>query len=199
MRSHLVTTVAPTVDPVSLADMRFQLRLTDTASDTLINELMRAARNLIENATSHTINTTTYRWELDEFPLFREIELPRAPYDATGFLIDYFAVDAASTTNFAPTKFEVHDRGELPAIVELDTDQNWPATHDRLDAVQITFNAGHASTATVPENVKQAMKILVTHWFENPQAVVIGKTSKAIEFALDACIDSMRTGQQISV
>ena len=185
---------------MSLADMRHQLRQVDKMSDTQIRRDMLAARKLIENATGRVFTTTTYRWELDAFP-GREIILPKTPYVSAGFQIEYYSptggAPASGRFTVTSTDYEVHDRGELPAIVELDSDKTWPATTDRLDAVQIVFTAGYGSIGLVPANMQRALVALTRFWFENPDTA--GRMTKELEFSLTALIDSLKTGQHVAI
>jgi len=157
---------------------------------------MLAARKLIENATGRVFTTTSYRWELDAFP-GREIILPKTPYVSAGFQIDYYALNLGAPVTVTSSDYEVHDRGELPAIVELDSDKTWPATQDRLDAVQIIFVSGYGSIGLVPANMQRALVALTRFWFENPDTA--GRMTKELEFSLTALIDSLKTGQHVAI
>jgi uncharacterized phiE125 gp8 family phage protein len=55
-----------------------------------------------------------------------------------------------------------------------------------------TYDAGYAEvdgdSTEAPEDVKQAVLLLVGHWFENREAVVVGQTGSAIDMAVDALL-----------
>jgi hypothetical protein len=51
-------------------------------------------------------------------------------------------------------------------------------------SVTITVQAGYASPDLVPQAVKQAMLLLIRHWYDNPAAVMSGARAAAIEVPL---------------
>lgn len=59
--------------------------------------------------------------------------------------------------------------------------------------IRATYSAGYEPLETdpdvwegVPEDVKQAVRMLVMHWYRNPQAVVVGTTSAEVELGVRA-------------
>jgi hypothetical protein len=52
--------------------------------------------------------------------------------------------------------------------------------------------AGYYSSNTIPEAIKRAMLLLISHWYVNREAVITGTTSKKIELAVDSLLFSYR-------
>jgi hypothetical protein len=107
-----------------------------------------------------------------------EIRIPRAPLKATGGIVSVKYLDAtgAQITLVAGTDYVVGARSE-PAIIAPAYGKSWPATRNYLDATgnypaEVRFIAGYgAAGSAVPENFRQAMLLLVGHWFENREEV----------------------------
>jgi uncharacterized phiE125 gp8 family phage protein len=70
----------------------------------------------------------------------------------------------------------------------------WPLTQPgKSKAVSVDFVAGYGPTpATVPALLKQAICLLVGHWFENREAV--GNVGGEVAFAVDSILKIYRTG-----
>jgi len=78
---------------------------------------------------------------------------------------------------------------ELGSYVSLKPLQTWPATYYREDAVTIQWKAGYGATAAlVPAAIRHAMLLLVGHWYENRESVVIGETAIELPMAVKALL-----------
>lgn len=51
------------------------------------------------------------------------------------------------------------------------------------------FTAGTGDEWEAPEDIKQAVLLLVGHWFENREAVVVGTITAEVKLGVDALID----------
>lgn len=108
------------------------------------------------------------------------------------------AIDSVTYKNFAgvvTTLTENQDyvassRGVLGRISPPYA-QSWPTFVPwTLDAVVIEFTCGYGDTAeSVPQKVKQAMKLLVSHWYENRTLLSeTGQAPNEIAFAVSALL-----------
>lgn len=161
-------TVAPTSEPVSLAEAKAHLRVEHDADNLLISGLIAAARETVEAETGRQLVTATWTLKLDEFPTDEEEIVIRHPPLSSVSSITYLDADGASQT-FNSSSYQVDTTGVFGRIV-LAPDASWPVTEsDRINAVTVTFIAGQA-VASVPEAAKVAIKFLVGHWYENREA-----------------------------
>ena len=74
-------------------------------------------------------------------------------------------------------------------IVRPPAGQTWPDVAQQEDAVQITVRAGYA---VVPTPIKQAILLLVGHWYANREAVVTGATLATLPLAVDRLLAPYR-------
>lgn len=161
--SRATVVTAPTVEPVTLAEAKKQLEISqsDTAHDDQLTLLIQAAREQWEHDTdscclTQTLSVTLEEWEDDE------IYLPKRPVQSITSITYY---DTANTQQTLSTS--VYSLDAACRAVRLKYMQIWPPIVDRWDAVTVTYVAGYTSTTTVPAIVKQAILLLVGHYFEN--------------------------------
>src|SRR5215210_6107260 len=69
----------PTVEPVSVDEMRAFLRLDEAAEDELVTTLVKAARHYVEAASGRVLIAQTWRITLDHWPHDRVVVLPLSP------------------------------------------------------------------------------------------------------------------------
>ncbi|MGH9649596.1 MAG: head-tail connector protein, partial [Terriglobales bacterium] len=107
-----------------------------------------------------------------------EIRIPRAPLKVNGGIVHVKYLDAAGAqqTLAAGTDYVVAARSE-PARVMPAYGKSWPGTRNWIDAtgnypVEVRFIGGYgADPKDVPENFRQAILLLVGHWYENREEV----------------------------
>lgn len=189
----LTRTVAPTVEPVTRAEAKAHLRVDVTDEDTLIDTLITTAREHAEALTERQFITATYTLKLDAFNgLYGCIELPR-PLLIGVSSITYSDSDDATQT-LSSSLYQVDSSSE-PARIIPAYGETWPDTRPKMNAVTITFTAGYGATAaSVPTPLKQAILLLVAHWFENREPVNIGNIVSPIPFTVSALLGPFRIG-----
>ena len=192
--ARLVVVTSPATEPVTLAEAKLWLRVDDDADDDLIAELITAARGIIEELTSRALVSTTYRAEWDQLPAagmyqgaatIRELVLPRGPLVSVAW-IKYSADDASGTeTTFDAANYTVGniDRNRLGRLW-VDADSDWPTLGDFPGALRCQFVAGYGAAALVPAELKVAVKLLLTHLYQNRAPVNVGNIVNEIPFSL---------------
>jgi hypothetical protein len=187
-------TVAPSVEPVTLDEMKLFLRQDDSADDALITGLISAARRSVELHTGAQLVNATFRMTLDSFfgyqmpggnvllhgvripetlggtglwPYYGAIELPRFPVTAVSS-ITYTDPGGATQTY---STFDL-DTDSLPARITPSYGTVWPVSREVPNAVKVTFVAGYGTDGTaVPSTYTLAIKLLVAGWYENRESV----------------------------
>ena len=159
----LVATIAPTADPITLVEAKAFARIDTAADDTLVTDLITAARVYAEPILNRTFVDTTYEWTLDRFPFdSRALLLPRPPLSS---ITSITYVDTAGTTQtWSDTKYDF-DVASLVGRVLPSFGESYPATRWQMNAVKVTFIGGNGSQAAQREDVKLLMKILVTETY----------------------------------
>jgi uncharacterized phiE125 gp8 family phage protein len=192
----------PAVEPVSLAEAKAHLRVDTTDDDSLIKSLIIAARAYCENYTGRQFITATLKLTLDGFPdaldkndlagdggyVIKDdaILMPRPRLiSVTG--ITY--IDMAGATQTLSSSVYKVDTQREPGRLGLAYNQTWPIARDEINAVAITFAAGYGASANdVPQTVKQAMLLLIGHWYENREAVNVGNITGVLALTVEALL-----------
>jgi len=140
---ELIQTLAPAVEPLTLAEAKLHLRVEVTDDDVLIAQLIRAARQACEAYTNRTLVATIYELTLDAFP--GEIRLPRPPLVEVSS-ISY--VDASGVDQTLGTDVYTVDKASfMPRVYEA-YNEWWPGTRSQPKAVTVTYIAGYACRFT---------------------------------------------------
>lgn len=186
MALKLVT--PPAAEPITLTEAKAHLRVDIPDDDTLINSLIVSARQYAEMVTRRALITQTWRLLLDEFPTENTIYIPLPPLSAVSSVTYY---DLNNTQQTMPSADYIVDTDSQPGRIVLADGKNWPAIYNRPNAVSIQFDAGYGTAANVPQPIKQAMLLMIGHWYENREAVAAGGLSP-LPFAVDALLAPYR-------
>ena len=181
---------AGTPEPISIDEAKNNLRVSHNVDNAIITGMIESAREYVELWTGRALVPTTITMKLDSFPgSSGVILLPRSP--VTAFTsIAYFDENNVSQT--FSTSYYQSDLASEPARVAPVTTSTWPATYTKLAAVTLTYTVGYATPAAVPERLKQAMQILVAHWYSKREP--IGMAGDEVAFSLRALLGSAWTG-----
>lgn len=185
-----------TSEPITLEEAKLHLRVTDSADDDAISAMIVAARNLAEQHTNRQLLTATWDLYLKHFPYSAcPIELPRSPIQSITS-ITYTDPDGASQTwNSSNYGMDVYSE---PGRVYLAYSIVWPSTRYIENAVRVRYVAGWTSAALVPAPIKQAILMMIGHWYGNRSAVLVGSISKELEFAWNGLLEPYRVGDEFT-
>ena len=199
MKYNSVTrATGPAVEPLTVAEAKLHLRVDTTEDDTYIGTLITAAREWVENYLDRTLITTQLILRAAEFPT-EELELARPPMatagTATAVVITYTLAD--TTTATLSTALYRVDRTSTPGNVAPIINGTWPSdVIEDANAVAVTYWAGYGPTsASVPATIRHACLMLIGHWYESRSTVLVGVTSKPLEFAVESLLASNNWGQ----
>lgn len=194
MSLPLTLAVAPAEEPITLTEAKLQARVEVSTDDTLITALITAGRELIEEQTWRALITQRWDYYLDVWPAGDTIILPRPPLRS---IVTFEYTDQAGATTAISASDYVVDVASEPGRLRLKGTATWPsATLRELNGVHIRFEAGYGAAAAVPTRYKQALKLLVGHWYENREAILAtGAIPKELPFGVKNLlnIDHART------
>ncbi len=160
---------APAVEPVSLGEAKAFLRVEHSDDDDVIAALVSASRIHVETQTRRALVTQHWRLSLDAWPEDGRVPVVPGPlqelnaarvFDVNGAAhtvdVQNFVPDvSASVLAFAPWAMPMP--GRLAAGIELD----------------VAVGYGDAA-ADVPEPLRQAVRLLTAHWYENRGLAALG-------------------------
>jgi uncharacterized phiE125 gp8 family phage protein len=184
----LTLVTAPAVEPISSAEAKLHLRVDISDDDNLITALIQTAREVAEDISRRALITQTWKLILDEFPKGDEIAIPLPPLQSVTS-ITYKDQDGTAST-FSSDDYIVNTDTE-PGKVVLAYGASWPSTTlYPTGAITVQFKAGFGDASTdVPEKYRQAMLLLIGHWYENREAIATtGAVPKEVPFGVEALL-----------
>jgi uncharacterized phiE125 gp8 family phage protein len=148
-------TVDPTVEPVLIEEVKAQARITDDASDGVIEGYIKVAREEAEKHMGRGLLTQTWKLVLDGFAWV--MPLPMASPLASVTSVKYY--DTAGVLQTLATTYYDTDTVSSPGTVTLKPDQAWPSVQSlrRNGAVEITYVVGWTTADLVPQRIKQGI------------------------------------------
>lgn len=173
-------------EPVSLTEAKLHLKVDGTDEDGLIGALIGTARETVEGICRRALVTQTWDLVMDEFPECDEIKLPYPPLQSITSIqyTDQYNV----TATFASTNYIVDAYGE-PGRVKLVYGAAWPGnTLTVMNGVKIRFVAGFGAAAAVPLKYKQAILLLVGHWYAHREEVADNTNLMEIPLGVNALL-----------
>ncbi len=181
----------PSVEPVTLVEAKLHCKVDVTTDDDLITALIVAAREEIERRTWRALVTQTLELILSDWPGADRIELPRAPLQSITS-VKYKDKDGNETT--WPGANYLAGTDSVPGVLALAWNASWPSVDlYPVEPIRIRFVAGYGLAASVPTSLKQAVLLLVAHWYEQREAGGDTVSEKAgIPFGVEALVRSYR-------
>lgn len=162
-----VLTDEPTVEPVTLAEIKAHCEVTRDDQDDMLTAMAVGARQWCEEYTHRAFLEQTWTLTLDSFEYITRIPRPRLiSVDS----ITYTGTDAATATldasNYTVT-------GSEPGMLVVTYGMTWPnLLPNTPGVVSITFTAGYGTAASsVPQQIKDAVLMLTAHRYDHRSPV----------------------------
>lgn len=172
---------------LTVSEAKQRLRIDIDVEDVSLESQIKRARIKVEHDTRRSLVSHTYDFSYDCFPGERLIRFAGyTPLQSVTYL-KYYDVDGTLQT-WAAANYEV-DTARDTIWLAYETD--WPALRNIQNAVKIRSVFGHVTSDEECELAKQAALLLVGHWHENREAVLIGSISKEIELSYLSLIETL--------
>lgn len=176
---HLKLISAPTVEPVTTAQVKTYAHIDHSTEDSLIAQWIKSGRILAENYQRRAYMRQTWRVIFDYLPAM-PIYIPRPPLVEVKSVKIYDTADTETDLTLS-TYFHIDTNSE-PGRIGFKYGKTWPSSTVRdLEGLIIEYVAGYniaGSTTTteapdstdVPENVADAIYLYCTYRNENRTA-----------------------------
>jgi len=160
MSSILLT--PPATEPLTLEEAKAFLRVDASDDDALITTLIKTARLHVESQTQLALITQNWRMVLDCWPAHGRIAVRPGPLKAITATRIY---DFDGRVRTVDTQAFVLDIG---AAVLAFVPWAMPMPTRIAAGIEIDIAVGFGDAASdVPESLRQAIRLLVAHWYEN--------------------------------
>lgn len=167
---------APGSEPLTRTEVKEWLKVDSdiTADDDLIDGLITASRKYAERRTGIALLTQTIQESFDDFPPHSRrnyhgvLQLSVSPVIAVTSL--QYKDENGDTQTWAASNY-ILDTTTKPARISPTYETEWPLVYDEINAVTVTYTAGHAATtdANFPSEVLIAMKLWIAGEYEQRQ------------------------------
>lgn len=136
----------------------------DVTVDTTLAGLIAAARQWVEKDIGRPLITQTWRRTMDAFPSGDDGDLiDLMPNVLSITSLQYVDGDGATQT-WSAANYSL-DASRLVCRLVRGYGLTWPSARAQRNAVTVTMAAGYGATAaSVPESIRQAMKLLIGIW-----------------------------------
>lgn len=190
MSVSLIT--APAAEPIAVAEVRAQLQLDTNDFDDYLLGLITTARQWAEKYTNRSFVTQTWAFKADYFypdDVYGSIYLPKPPLISVSSItyVDTFG----DTQTFSSAKYTVDTSGVMGRVYPV-YNETWPATQCIPNAVNVTYQAGYGNQDDIKEDIKHALKIIVSEMFRNREGTALGRTVVELPFQYRSLLDHYR-------
>lgn len=167
-----IVTVAPTVEPIGIDDVKNHLNLLNNDHDQYLSTLIVAARRLCETHTHQTAIATTFETSFDGLPSCGELVLDAPPLQSVTSI--YYTNSDGVSTLLATSEY-VLKTDSLPGKILRAYEKTWPIVRTQGVArpVIVTHVSGYATADDVPQEFKQAMLLMIGHWWMVRESVAM--------------------------
>jgi len=175
---------APSVEPVTMQQVRDYIKQDDNNEDAFISELIVSSRRMCERFTRRALITQTWKLFLDNWPSFNSshdwwdgtrqgadiphnrdsIDLPQAPLQSITSITTYDDADVA--TVWASSNYFVDSVSE-PGRIVVRSGSSWPTTARVANGIEIVFVCGYGiAPQDVPQELRDGMLKLISKMFQ---------------------------------
>jgi uncharacterized phiE125 gp8 family phage protein len=180
---------APTVEPLTLDQVKAQCRIDTADEDALLALYISAARAKAENYTGAALISQTWEQTLDEFPC-AEIELLKPPVTAIESVT--YVSPAGSPVVLPGTEYSL-DASTFPGWLLPAAGATWPTTLDCANAVTIRYTTGYANAASIPADLRAWLLLTAAYLYAQREVMVMSERVAEIPaLFIDSLLDPYR-------
>ena len=189
--ARALTYTTSTTQIIETSMAKSHLRVSSSADDTYIQNLIFAATHDIEHYLNCNLMEASCTQWCDTWE--DTLELYHSPIMNTRRLsvttIRYYKDDTLTTWDASNY---IVDNVSSPTRIGLANNKTYPTIDERIGAIQINYTSGFSEVSQVPQDIKQAILILVGQWYENRQEAVVGRSVGVIPLTARYILDKYR-------
>ena len=185
----LTLITGPAVEPVTLAEAKRHCRVDMADDDGLIADLVSAATRHCEQFTHRRFISQVWEDRLDTVPAY-VWTAPVAPVLSIGS-VTYVDLDGATQTWSSALYRTDIPAGDSagPARITPIHGGLWPQARSITNTFVVRFTVGYGTTAaSVPADIKAAIKLMVGHLYANREAVNVGNLVTPLPLAVESLL-----------
>lgn len=188
MRAYKVITAAAT-NVLTTAEVRENLKVDIVTDDTLIDNLIIAATNSCQEYTNRFFIETEITQYCDSWSDVSELLKSPVTIDQP-FTIKYY--DTAGVLQTLSAAIYTLDHVSHPARVVLTPGESWPDIWDNVNSVEVNYTVGERTASSVDNAIKQALLLTIGHWYQNREAVIVGRQVNEMPMSAKYLLDQYK-------
>ena len=190
LQHRIELVAAPTTQPINIAETKKHLRIEHSDDDVLIDSLIKTAIAYVDvkGALGKAMITQTWREWYSPNPT--QIVVSLGPVQSVS-AIKYYDADNTLQTDTLSNYLVLGTSSRT--TIKPKSGFTWPTTFARDDAIAIEYVIGYGNSDTdIPATIRQALLMLVAHYYENRENELIGTISKTLPFGFEDLINIER-------
>jgi uncharacterized phiE125 gp8 family phage protein len=186
-----VLVTGPSVEPITTAEAKSHLNVSGTSKDTYIGTLVVTARNQIERYLNRALINQSWKvyydcWKNELLVPFGKLQVVGASPGPASPVVKYYNTEGTLTTLTESDYYWVVTTTDPGRIVRKYSVTYPELQYGRPDSIEIAFTAGYGAAASaIPDDIKHAMKLLITNYYEHRGEIVIGQVAKIPSYVTD--------------
>jgi len=170
----------PAVEPITLTEAKANLRVNNTVENDLITSYIVAARKWVENYTWRPLITQTWTlfYDFSDVQSIKNstITISKNPVQSISSIKYYDNTNTLQTLD--SSNYYTDLGGDIATINFIN---QLPTIYNRINALQIEFVCGYGLAVSVPDNIKAAIYMMITAFYDNRTGLDFVKTQEAVQ------------------
>jgi len=189
-------TVEPATEPITLVEAKAHLRVDFSDEDDYIDTLIVSARRYCEAYCNRVFITQTWRQNEDKWS--DPIQLKVNPV-ITVTSLKYIDTNETQQTITDNTNNYQKDLNSDVAKIYDGLVNTFPAIGDSINPIEIITVCGYGAASAVPDDIKHAIKLMVSWMYENREGVNVPLNNQASDIPLPTAVKYLLTRYRINV